>query len=232
MDIKINVGSDLKRVTRSLGELAGRQIPFATATALNDLGKMVKAAEVGEIKKELPTSKPFTLNSVRQKRATKARQQTEIYIADIAAKYLGPYIIRSKRYLNSRALLNPKAVDLDQYGNIPRRKLAQLKANKDVFFGTVNFKNGNSVSGVWLRGDRGTRSGKNNRNAGKHGSLGNSQGKVGGARTTLTLLIRFGDALPVKQHIDWEGTAQRIVTGNFDRVFGRALAKAIATARL
>jgi hypothetical protein len=226
VDIRINVSGDLRRVTRSLGQLAEKQIPFATATGLNDLGKMVKVAEVAEVKKELPTSKPFTLNSVRQVRANKGRQQTEIYLGDIAAKYLGPYITRGRHYLNSRALLNPKTVDLDQYGNIPRRKLAALKASKDVFFGTIHFKNGTSISGVWMRGKVAA------------GPPASAHGKkkvmpaVVAQRSKLTLLVRFGDALPVRQHIDWEGTAQRIVTANFNRVFGRAMAKAIATARL
>jgi hypothetical protein len=45
----------------------------------------------------------------------------------------------------------------------------------------------------------------------------------------LKLLIRFGDALPVKQHLDFMKRAQDIVNRNFEREFGRALGRAIAT---
>jgi hypothetical protein len=45
------------------------------------------------------------------------------------------------------------------------------------------------------------------------------------------LLIRFGDALPVKQHLNFEARAQAVVKANLGAAFGLALAKAIATAK-
>src|SRR4051812_47260826 len=43
MDISVHV--DVRRLTRNLGALADKQIPFATAQALNALGNIVKAEE-------------------------------------------------------------------------------------------------------------------------------------------------------------------------------------------
>lgn len=209
MQIRIDVRDDLKRVTRSLGDFADRQIPFATATALNAIGKAVSAGERANIKAVFPTATPFTVKSVAQRKARKDRLQTEISVKDIAAAYLEPYLDGGVHKLNSRALLNPKNVNLNQYGNIPKGKLAALRARADVFIGSVETKSGR-VDGVWQR-------------------LKAKKGK-GGPR--LKLLIRFGDAIAVKQRLAWGDTAKKIVSATFDREFGRAMAKAIATARL
>lgn len=214
MEIRIDVRGDLKAVTKSLSQFAEKQIPFAIATALNSLGKKVMVAEQAKIKAEFPSVTPFTVKSVGQKRARKERQETVIYIRDIAAAYLAPYIDGGKHKLNSRALLNPKAINLNQYGNIPKNRLGQLRGQASTFIGAVKTKAG-TVNGVWRRlPARAARKGQ----------------PAQGAR--LQLLIRFGDALPVKQHLPWASIAQAIVAKNFDADFGKALAKAIATARL
>lgn len=208
MDIKIDVRQDLKRVTKSLSDFAEKQIPFATAQALSALGKMVEKAEVAEIAETFPTATPFTKGGVGLRRARKDRLQAEVYLRDVTATYLAPYIDGGVHHLNSRALLNPKAINTNQYGNIPRGRLGQLKGQKSTFIGTVQTKAG-AVSGVWRR-------------------LPAKKGQG----PKLQLLIRFSDALPVKQRLAWQPVAQKIVDRNFDRVFGQAMARAIATARL
>lgn len=210
MDLRIDVTKDLDRVTRSLELFAERQIPFATAQALNALGKKVKEAERGGIIEEFPTATPFTVNSVGQAKARKDRLETVIYVRDIAAAYLDPYLSGGVHHLNSRALLNPKNIPLNQYGNIPRNKIANLKGRQDTFIGTVQTKAG-KVSGVWQR-------------------IRANEKK--GTKESLKLLVRFGDALPVKQRLPWGSVAQNIVHSRFDAEFGKAMARAIATARL
>lgn len=220
MGIKIDVRADVRRVTKSLGALADKQIPFATAQAINRLGGMVLDAEKASLKKVFPTATPFTLNSIRQTKARKGYPETTIALGDIAEAYLAPYIDGGKHFLNSRALLNPKDIALNQYGNLPRKKLASLKGRSDVFIGDVKTKSGATINGVWQRIPAMVARKATKKRPAREAS---------GAR--LKLLIRFGDALPVRENLPWGTTAQKIVTDNFDAVFGAELGKAIATAR-
>ena len=208
MDIRIDLGSDFKRVTKSLSALADKQIPFAMATALNAIGAAAKEGERKAITSEFPTATPFTINSVAQKKARKNDYETTIFVKDIAAAYLEPYLDGGVHHLNSHALLNPKNINLNQYGNIPRNRLSSLRGQSTVFIGAIKSKKGGTINGVWRR-----------------------LGKAGKNGQRLQLLIRFGDALSVRQRLPWGETAKRIVQTTFDKEFGKALGKALATAR-
>src|SRR5260364_270979 len=54
-----------------------------------------------------------------------------------------------------------------------------------------------------------------------------------GSNTTgrLKLLVRFGDALPVRQHLDYRERADWVIRKQFNKAFGQALARALATAK-
>lgn len=205
MDISVRV--DVRELTRNLGALADRQIPFATAQALNDLGRIIKAGETENLKKTFPTLTPFTANSVAVLKARKDNPTVVILIKDRAAHYLDPYEVGGRRVLNSRALLNPKAVNLNQYGNIPKGRLAALRARADVFIGPVK-RDGRSVSGVWQR-------------------IPARKGQP----AKLKLLIRFGDALPVRQRLHYQSKGTALVAAHFRQCFQDAMARAMATAR-
>lgn len=205
MDISVHV--DVRRLTRNLGALADRQIPFATAQALNALGKIVKDKETENLKATFPTLTPFTAHSVALLKANKGNPTVTILIKDRAATYLDPYETGGRRVLNSRALLNPKGVNLNQYGNIPKGRLAALRGRADVFIGAVK-RDGRSISGVWQR-------------------IPASKG----VPAKLKLLIRFGDAMPVKQRLHYQSKGRAVVAANFDQCFQDAMARAMATAK-
>lgn len=229
----LSIKDDIRRATRDLTALERRQIPFAQATAVNTLAALVQNAEKKEIKTEFPTATPFTVNSVRVQRARKNNPTAVVSLGPIAEAYLAPYISGGRHFLGTkRAILNPKSIRLNRYGNIPKGKLAALKADPDVFVGSVTFKkSGETVSGVWRRPDRGTRSGKGNPDKGKKGTLGNTRKKVGKARTGLDLLIRFGESLQVTQELDWFGTAKAVLDRNAYREIKAAIDNALATAK-
>lgn len=230
MDISVRV--DVKQLTKNLGALADKQIPFATAQALNKLGTIIKNAETANLEKVFPTLTPFTRGSVAVLRANKGNPTVTVLIKDRAARYLDPYEVGGRRVLNSRALLNPKDVALNQYGNLPKGKLKALKANPNVFIGSVTFKkSGETVSGVWLRPARGEQS-KKGRRAG-YGTKGDTtkSGMGKNVRSGLKLLIRFGDALPVKQRLHYQSKARALVQGHFRQCFEDAMAQAMATAK-
>ena len=212
----ISVRAETKALTKALGAMADKQIPYATVLALNATGKAVKEAEKENIKKVFPTATPFTVNSVRQIRARKSTMTTVVFVMPTAQRYLQPYEDGGVHALNSQALLNPKNVNVNQYGNLPRNKLAALRGRSDVFIGTIKGKSGD-VSGVWQRvAAKKARGGKRARVA---------------SPKALKLLIRFGDALPVRERLNYRAVGVATVRGVYAAEFGPALAKALATAK-
>jgi len=225
--IKIEIRADFDRAMRGLSNLQRQQLPFATAIALTSLAKIVRDDEIDNIARTFASPTPFTLKSVGVTAARKSRLQSTVFVKDIAAAYLEPYEFGGVHHLNGRALLNPKNTPLDRYGNLPRNALAKLKSDPDVFVGSITFKkSGQTVSGVWRRPPAGPQV-----VTGRRGSKGNTKNVVGGARTGLKLLIRFGNALPVTEHLNYRDRARAVIAANFDREFSLAFNKALATAR-
>jgi hypothetical protein len=136
------------------------------------------------------------------------------------------------------ASFGPARSALNQYGNIPRGKLAALKADPNVFFGPVRLKDGQTINGVWERNEveRGARRGKLGRRSGEYGTKGSHNVKHNQAMgvtslTTLKLLVRFTDPVAVKSRLPYQATAMQVVV-KFGQVDAEAaIAKAIATMR-
>lgn len=231
MEISLSVHHDLRRLTRDLDDFAERQVPFAASQAINSLAADVQRAEKAHIKEVFPTATPFTIGSVGLRRSRKTDLEAIVFLRDIAAEYLGPYIDGGRHHLNSRALLNPKNINLNMYGNLPKGRLQALKGRKDVFIGGVTFKgSGETVNGVWQRVTT-TVAGKGYAvRRGKGGRQVVERAKAT-QTTKLKLLIRFGDALPVEQHLDWGDQAYEIVEKGFNRAFAIAFARALSTAK-
>lgn len=208
--IEISIRTNIKALEKTLNDLAYKQLPFATAQALTALGRIVQ----GEEKKALPgvfdKPTPFTINSIGVIPARKDNLQATVFVKDIAAAYLAPYEFGGKNKLNSKALLKPIQQGVNQYGNLPRSKTAQLKAKANVFVGKVKGKGkgGQEIDGIWQR----VKAAK-------------------GRPASIKLLIRFTDAHDATQHMNYRQRAELLVRANFDREMGKALAKAIATAR-
>lgn len=223
---EISIRADVKKLTSQLSALAYKQLPFATATALTSLAKEVAAGESANIAATFKHPKPFTVKSIGIQPARKDSLVARVYVKPIAAKYLAPYEDGGAHALpgTSRALLNPKDIRLDQYGQLTRKTLERLRGRSDVFIGPVKTKNG-VVNGVWqrpyIRANTKIR-GQSRRN----GSL------QRGANTTgkLKLLIRFGDAMPVTKQLHYRSKAQDLVNSRFAAVFGAAMGRALETA--
>ena len=204
---EISVHANVKEISRSLSRLAHSQINFATAQALTSLAKEVQADEIRNIATTFRKPKPFTQKSVGIQGARKDTLQAKVFVRPIAAKYLEPYEKGGSHVLSGRALINPKNIKLDSYGQLPRKALARLKARKDVFIGKIKTSKG-TVNGVWQRIPA-------KRKLPAH----------------LKLLIRFGDSLPVKKRLNYRSRAQAIVDRRFNAVFAEAMSKALASAR-
>ncbi|WP_175786353.1 hypothetical protein [Burkholderia cenocepacia] len=205
--LTLSVKADVRALARKLDALARKQLPFATAQAINATAEKVREAEIETWKKVLDKPTPFTLNAIAIKRATKSNPVALVYVKPIAVQYLLPYEVGGKNKLNSRALIKPVAQKVNQYGNLPRSTMARLKGKPNVFIGKVQTKAG-VVDGVWQRTKK-------------------TRGKAAG----LKLLMKFEDAHDVRQHLDYRGVGKRVVAAVFRRELDAAMAKALASAR-
>lgn len=207
-DITGNIAS----VKRGLGEFRADQVPFAISLGLNYLARGVAEVEQDEIERTFDKPTPFTRNAYRIQVATKSRPIAVVAAKDIQAQYLAPYVNGGERFLGTKkAMLAPRAIKTNQYGNLPRAKLAQLKAKPGVFIGAVRTRGGKTVNGVWQRPTAGSRRGS--------------------ARGGLKLLIQFEDTTTVPKHLRFYERARAYLDRNTQSAFDAAMRQALATSR-
>lgn len=233
--MEFNIRTNIDRFAKGLNDFAKSQVPFATAQALTAVTKIAAQAEQANEKKVLDRPKPFTTGAVFVIGARKSNLTARLVMKDRTAAYLEPYQFGGKNKLNSKALLKPvgSEKDLDQFGNLPRNLVKRLLARSDVFVGPVKTKAG-IVNGVWQRvqAEGAARPTTTYVNARGKVVTRKVQGYVPASRDDrrLRLLIRFTDAHSTRPRLDWFSVAHRSVTHSFQKEFGRALARAIATA--
>lgn len=207
----------LKELSAQIRSLQ-KQIPFATAQALTSVARKIQDAQKTALQRQLENPTPFTVNSVGSTGARRNNLQAKVFVRDVAASYLEPFEFGGQHKLNSQALLNPKNIKLNKYGNLTRSKMAQLKAKPDVFIGDID-----GVNGVWQRKKAPSRKGKKRRKRSANGTR-----REAPKRNAPKLLIRFGNALPVKPVLGYmdraETMAANLMPGELSRAIDAALA--------
>lgn len=211
--------STLKDLSRQLKQLQ-KQIPFATAQAMTSVVRDIAAAQKVALGRKLESPTPFTVNSVGSAGARKNNLRAKVFVRDVAAEYLEPLEFGGEHKLNSQALLNPKNIKLNKYGNMPRNKLSQLKAKPNVFVGEVN-----GVDAVWQR--RKPKKAKKKR--ARRSANGTRRPKR--KQRAPKLLVRFGDALPVTPVLGYMDRSKAMAEALMPAALSRAIADAIKTAK-
>jgi hypothetical protein len=215
---------DLRPAQKALGDLTGKQIPFASALALTTLAGGVQDAEVAAETKTFAKATPFTLRAFGKFPATKRNLVATVFIKDKTTDaggqnaYLAPYVIGGDRSLGGKkGMLVPVGANVNAYGNLTKGTLARLKGKPNIFIGPVKTKRG-IVNGVWQRPVQAKARGKRGSKAVQ------SQGH-------MKLLIEFEDTTPVREHLDFYGVAIAYVGKHAQPVFEDALRTAMASAR-
>ncbi|HBW4158811.1 TPA: hypothetical protein ME365_003328 [Klebsiella pneumoniae] len=211
--------STLKDLSRQLKQLQ-KQIPFATAQAMTSVVRDIAAAQKVALGRKLESPTPFTVNSVGSAGARKNNLRAKVFVRDVAAEYLEPFEFGGEHKLNSQALLNPKNIKLNKYGNMPRNKLSQLKAKPNAFVGEVN-----GVDAVWQR--RKPKKAKKKR--ARRSANGTRRPKR--KQRAPKLLVRFGDALPVTPVLGYMDRSKAMAEALMPAALSRAIADAIKTAK-
>lgn len=209
--VALSIKVDLKPLQKAFINLRAKQVPFASALAVNMLAKGVVAAEQAAEQATFKSPTPFTMNAFRIEVATKAKPVAVVAVKDIQAEYLEPYVVGGPRFLGTkRGMLAPRNIALNQYGNLTKGKLASLKGKPNIFIGQVKTRSGQLVNGVWQRP----------RAVGKGKSTGG-----------LKLLIKFEDTTPAPKHLPFIESATAYVKRNAAVAFQAAMQKALSTAR-
>ena len=211
--------ASLRDLSRQLKQLQ-KQIPFATAQAMTSVVRDIAAAQKVALGRKLESPTQFTVNSVGSAGARKNNLRAKVFVRDVAAEYLEPFEFGGEHKLNSQALLNPKNIKLNKYGNMPRNKLSQLKAKPNVFVGEVN-----GVDAVWQR--RKPKKAKKKR--ARRSANGTRRPKR--KQRAPKLLVRFGDALPVTPVLGYMDRSKAMAEALMPAALSRAIADAIKTAK-
>ncbi len=210
--------TDLSNQLRTLR----KQIPFATAQAMTAVVRKIEDAQKVAMQRNLDNPTPFTVKSVKSRGARKSDLKAKVFVMNTAAAYLEPFETGGVHKLNGSALLNPKDIKLNKYGNLPRNKLSSLKSKENTFIGDIG-----GVNGVWQR--KKAKKGKKGRKRLQRSPNGTRRDRK--KQPMPKLLIRFGDALPVEPVLGYQDRAMKMTQSLLPREINRAIAEAIRTAR-
>lgn len=217
--LKIDTREAMRALSRDLHDFQRRQIPFAAAQALTEVAKEVAKVETAALAATFKSPTPFTLRAFGVRGARKTNLTALVYARDIQAAYLDPYAFGGLAVLGKKqAMLAPIQIALNQYGNIPRGKLASLKGKPGYFVGDVKTKSGRLIGGLWQRANPPKLGGKR-----QHG--------VVQPRGRLVLLIEFTRPKEVTKHLPYEQRARDTVAKTLPGAWARSLDAALSTAR-
>lgn len=206
---------DLEKQLRSLK----KQIPFATAQALSHTAKKIQDAEKLNMQKTLENPTLFTINSVKSAGARKSSLSAKVYVMPTAEQYLAPLEFGGEHYLSGKALLNPKNVRLNKYGNLPKGKLSSLDSKPNVFVGKID-----GARGFWQR--------KKYKKVSKRAKRSkNGTRRAPRKQPKLKLLIRYGDAIEAQPVLNYFEVAQQLARDLLPVEINAALALAMKTAK-
>lgn len=145
-----NVKGDMKQITKHLNSVQKKQIPFATANAINSTLFDIMKIEKKQMELKLDRPTPFTLKGFRINKATKTKLSGDISIAPDRYKYL-QYQIEGGTRNRTNIPVPTRQAKLNKYGNIGGQGKNRLIKKKSQYIGNIN-----GTDGVWER----TRSGK------------------------------------------------------------------------
>ncbi len=205
-----NIKGDLKPITKGLKKLQKKQIPFASAMAINSTLFDIRKAEMVQAQKKLDRPTPFTVKGFRVRKAKKTMLHGEVYISPQVWSYL-KYQVDGGTRIGKTGVPYIKNAKLNKYGNIPNRRAGLIK-NKNQIISTIN-----GTTGVWERGHISKK--------GKFTSAGKSRS------TNLRLMVAFENNVKYTKRFPFFKIADGVARSMFQRNFKRELNKAMRSAK-
>jgi hypothetical protein len=204
-----SIRADFDRAERMLSDIGRKQLPFASAMALNDTAGDVKGAEEQSIGRTFDRPTPFTQRGVYVRRASKSRLYAEVGVKRVQAGYLRRQVTGGVRTPEGAALLVPVSARLNKYGNLPKTALKRARSRTDVFVASRSAEETRHLPpGVYQRGRK-------------------RRGKQGGPK----LLVAFEDRASYTPRWNFQDLAMRRARDRFRRHFLARFRQAMASAR-
>ncbi|MES2712037.1 MAG: hypothetical protein V4653_10675, partial [Pseudomonadota bacterium] len=144
--MQINVRTDFLRFRDQLNNLQRQQLPFAAANALTLVAREVAAAQTAALDTEIDNPTPFTKRAFGVIPARKNTLTATVFARDIQAKYLERLELGGLRTPAKVALVLPKRITLNRFGNMPKGAVKAALARPRTFSGVVK-----GVAGIWQR---------------------------------------------------------------------------------
>jgi len=142
-NINFNIKGDLKPIIKHLDKLQRKQIPFASANAINTTLFDIMKAEKAQLPKKLDRPKNYTIKAFKINKAKKTRLVGDIHVIPKKYEYLKYAIEGGTRTGN--VLVPTKHAKLNKFGNIPGLKDGK-KLKKNQYKAKIN-----NTYGVWER---------------------------------------------------------------------------------
>lgn len=197
----ISVKSNVDAVRKNLTDIAKKQLPFAVAKGLTATAKDAQAQFARALPTQLDRPTPFTMRAFAVKPATKSMPVASVFVRPDQWKYLTYQFEGGDRKPPGKALVMPKSVKLNQFGNMQRRAIKQLLAKKNVFSGVVN-----GVPGIYMR-------------------------KKSATGTGLQLLVGYANQARYRSRYPFREIAEGAISATFNRNLQRALDEALSSTR-
>jgi hypothetical protein len=138
-----NIKGDLKAIKKGLSRMQKKQLPFASAMAINSTLFDIQKAEKVQIQKKLDRPIPFTVKGFRVVKAKKYKLRGSVEIQPNRWKYLKYQVEGGTRTKN--VLVPTSKAKLNAYGNIAGKRTGLVK-KKTQFLGTIN-----GTTGLWQK---------------------------------------------------------------------------------
>lgn len=200
----LDIRSNIRDLQRDLSDAGRKQVPFATALAINETLAVVERATGPLLRARLDKPTPFTERGVYRRSARKARLAGEVGFKRVQAAYLST--LEEGGTLNKRGQRLPQKARVNQYGNLPKGYIGKLLANPNVFSGRPKGRTG----GIYKR-------------------LGATAEKKAGFK--LYLEVAWGERSTWRPQLGWQDMARRRAIETLPQAWARSFAKAMGTAR-
>lgn len=245
--VTFNVNPMLERVDM----IKQVQIPFATSLALNMLAKEIKNNYQDEMRRTFNNPVPFTLNGMYIKSSSKTNLYAEVGLKEFAikgnasSKYLlpqiqggKPYMTRFQQALRYKGILEPNEIAIptqsdylkrNQYGNVRPSQYTEILYSLEAFRDSSAFtykKEAKRVRRARSYTARTTAAFNSSRSRFFPGIYLEDEMARQEIDSALFWITRQRN-LPAK--FPYIPLGQSYAEANWNRVFGKALAKAIAT---
>jgi hypothetical protein len=125
--MRVNIKSNIKEVTKGMSSMQKKQIPFATANAINTTLFMLKKEMAKQTIKKLNNPTPFTQRGFLVDKAKKTKLFGSLFAKKEVANYLHYQVEGGTRSSGKKFAIPTDNAKLNKYGNIPNKKGGVVK---------------------------------------------------------------------------------------------------------